>query len=159
MKLLFSALVLFLTCRFNSQFWACRSCFCCRSWVWLMSFFSCFLSLMRVQVLADSHSLCCPLFFPRTSLHVAFQVRFQVSLRPRHVSSTDGFWLVGEYAEPVSQLTLVDLSLCFFFQAACTSPPFSSDGGVIDLVHSPFIWWCPCGLVDLLVLEHGASND
>ena len=70
MKLLLSALVLFLTCRFNSQYWACGSCFCCRSWVWLMSFFSCFPSLMRVQVLADSHSLRCLGFFPRTGLHV-----------------------------------------------------------------------------------------
>ena len=90
MNLLLSALVLFLTCRFSAQYWACRSCFCCRSWVWLMSFFSCFLSFMRVQVLADSHSLCCLVFFPRTSLHVTFQV----SLRPHHVSFTDssGSW-------------------------------------------------------------------
>ena len=58
MKPLLSALVLFLTCRFNSQYWACRSCFCCRSWVWFISFFSCFLSLMRIQVLHG----CQPLF-------------------------------------------------------------------------------------------------
>ena len=90
MKLLLSALVLFLSCRVNFQYRACRSCFCCRSWVWFMSFFSCFLSLTRIQVLAVSHSLCCLVFFPRTSLHVAFQV----SLRPCHVSSTDssGWW-------------------------------------------------------------------
>ena len=87
MKLLLSILVLFLTCLFNSLYLAC---FCCRSSVWFMSFFSCFLSLMRVQVLAVSHSLCCLVFFPRTLLHVAFQML----LRPCHVSSTDssGWW-------------------------------------------------------------------
>ena len=74
-----------------------------------MSFFSCFLSLMRVQVLAVTHSFCCLVFFPRTSLHMAFQV----SLRPCHVSSTDSS---GGWARELNRF--VYLNLCFVFQAA-----------------------------------------
>ena len=102
-------------------------------YVWF-TFFSCFLLLMRIQVLAVSHSLCCLVFFPRTSLHVAFQV----SLRPCHVSSTDSS---SEFAEPVSQFKSVDLSLCFVFQA----------------VYVVFVGWLVCSVSVGFQLDHCAN--
>ena len=50
------------------------------------------------------------------------------------------------------------LAVSFDSDVQQTSPPLSCDGDVINLILSPPIWRCPCRLVDLLVLEHGASN-